>query len=127
MNANDGNAFARWFLVELFFPKRIGRGSYWIRACVVAVLIWGLIGSSSTLRGLELITLPLLLLTICVYDLFWVLLPRMRDLSIRPFWLIVILVPVLNVAFGTVLALRPRPISSFAALPPPLPEPRPID
>jgi len=37
----------------------------------------------------------------------------MRDLSKRPFWLILILAPVLNEAFGIILLFRPRPISSF--------------
>jgi hypothetical protein len=123
MNANDGNPFSRWFLVGLFFPNRIGRVSYWVRSCTVWVLAAGLIGASCPLPRFELITLTVLL-TACVYGLFWVLLPRMRDLSIRPFWLILFLVPVLNAAFFEVLALRPRPISRFAgtAQPPPLPK-----
>jgi len=121
MNANDGNPFSRWFLVELFFPKRIGRLSYFMRSCAVWVLAAGLIGASRPLRRCELIMLTVLL-TACVYTLFWVVLPRMRDLSIRPCWLTLILVPVLNAAFYEGLLFRPRPIWSFAAQPPPLPK-----
>ena len=121
MNANVDKPCARWLLLELFFPKRIGRLSCWIRSGAVLVLQLGLIGASGS-YGSELITLTLLLLTVCVYVLFWVVLPRMRDLSIHPLWLFLFLVPIVDMPFSLVLLFRPRPISSFAAQPPPLPK-----
>jgi len=49
-------------------------------------------------------------LLVWIYGLFWIDLPRMRDLSVRPWWLVLMLVPVLNVVFLFVLAIRSRPI-----------------
>jgi hypothetical protein len=40
-----------------------------------------------------------------------VVLPRMRDLAIRPFWLILLLVPLVDVLFGLVLMFRRSAIS----------------
>ena len=50
-------------------------------------------------------------LLVWIYGLFWIDLPRMRDLSVRPWWLVLMLVPVLNVVFLFVLAIRSRPIA----------------
>jgi len=96
------------FLVELLFPKRLGRGSYFIRSCAILLLFWGLFGALPN-ESHEIETI--LLLLAYVYWIFWVVLPRMRDLSMRPFWLILMRVPVLNVVFGWVLAFRPSAIA----------------
>ena len=53
----------------------------------------------------------ILVLLAFVYSTFWVVLPRMRDLSMRPFWLILLLVPGIDVGFGLVLLFRPSAIA----------------
>jgi hypothetical protein len=97
------------FLVALLFPPRIGRVSYFIRDCVIALLVWGVLGSS--LSNESHLIVAILFLIAYVYWLFWVVLPRIRDLSMPPFWLILMLVPVLNVVFALVLTFQPSAIA----------------
>jgi uncharacterized membrane protein YhaH (DUF805 family) len=110
VNANEGKPLPRSFLVALFFPKRIGRGSYFIRSCAISLLVWGLLGGSLPNSESNVIETILVLLA-CTYSSFWVVLPRMRDLSMRPFWLILLLVPVVDVVLGLVLMFRPCAIA----------------
>jgi uncharacterized membrane protein YhaH (DUF805 family) len=97
------------FLVALLFPKRLGRASYFIRSCATSLLVWGLVAGSLPNESDAIATI--LLLLACVYYIFWVALPRMRDISMRPFWLILLLVPVLNGVLGLVLVFRPSTIA----------------
>jgi hypothetical protein len=108
VNANFNKTSGRSFLVMLFFPRRIGRGSFVIRVCVISILGYGVL--SSVLLDSK-VTASIFVLLVWIYGMFWVDLPRMRDLSMRPLWLILLLVPVLNVAFLLVLAIRSRPIA----------------
>ena len=102
MNANE--------VVTLFFPSRIGRGSYFIRGCATTLLGWGFIGGSGPAIESNVMATILVLLAF-VYSTFWVVLPRMRDISMRPFWLILILVPGIDAVFGLVLMFRPSAIA----------------
>jgi ABC-type branched-subunit amino acid transport system permease subunit len=97
------------FLVALLFPARIGRLSYFIRDCVIALLFWGLLGGSLSNESDVIATI--LLLFAYVYWVFWVVLPRMRDLSMPPFRLILMAVPVLNLVFALILTFRPSAIA----------------
>ena len=67
----------------LFFPKRIGRSSYFIRHCAIALLVWGIAGSG-ILQESEVTGWIFLLLSL-IYWLLWVVLPRVRDLSMSAF------------------------------------------
>jgi hypothetical protein len=98
-------------LVAFFFPRRLGRGAYFVRHCAFSLLAWGLIGACFPISESDVIG-PTLLLLVCIYFIFWVVLPRMRDLSIRPFWLILLLVPLVDVFFGLVLLFR-RSVITF--------------
>jgi hypothetical protein len=70
---------------------------------------WGLLGGS--LPNESNVIATILLVLVCVYSSFWVVLPRMRDLSMHPFWLILLLVPIIDVGFGLVLMFRPSAIA----------------
>jgi len=105
MNSDEDKLCARSMLAMPFFPKRIGRGSYFIRQCVIGLLCWGIVGSG-LLQESEVTGWTLLLLC-STYGLLWVVLPRMRDLSMRAFWLVLVFVPVVNGIFGLVLMFRP--------------------
>jgi len=76
--------------------------------CPFAALV-GIAGGS--LPNEPNVIATILLLLAYVYWLFWVVLPRMRDLSMPPFWLILMLGSVLNVVFGLVLMFRPSAIA----------------
>ena len=102
MNANE--------VVTLFFPSQLGRGSYFIRGCATSLLVWGFIGGSGPAFESNVMATILVLLAF-VYSTFWVVLPRMRDISMRPFWLILLLVPGIDVGFGLVLMFRPSVIA----------------
>ena len=98
-------------VVAFFFPKRLGRAAYFVRYCVLSLLIWGLIGASFPISEFDGIGMSLLAL-VCIYFNFWVVLPRMRDLSIRPFWLILLLVPFVDGLFSLILMFR-RTVITF--------------
>jgi hypothetical protein len=93
----------------LFFPKRIGRSSYFIRHCAIALLVWGIAGSG-ILQESEVTGWIFLLLSL-IYWLLWVVLPRVRDLSMSTFWLILAFVPVVDAIFGLILLFRPSAIA----------------
>ena len=98
-------------VVAFFFPRRLGRGAYFVRYCAFFLLIWGLIGASFPISESDGIAATLLFL-VCIYFTFWVVLPRMRDLSIPPFWLVLLLVPFVEVLFGLILMFR-RTVITF--------------
>jgi uncharacterized membrane protein YhaH (DUF805 family) len=102
VNANE--------VVAFFFPGRLGRGAYFVRYCIFSPLIWGLMGSSFPMSEPNVIGTTLLLL-VCIYFTFWVVLPRMRDISMRAYWLILVLVPVVGGLFGLVLLFRQSAIT----------------
>jgi rhomboid protease GluP len=102
VNANE--------MVEFFFPKRLGRGSFFIRGLAISLIVWGLLACSFPTSESSGIATILWLLA-WVYSVFWVVLPRMRDLSINPFWLILLGVPVIDAGFSTVLMFRPSVIA----------------
>jgi uncharacterized membrane protein YhaH (DUF805 family) len=122
MNSDEDKLSAGSFLVTLFFPKRIGRGSYFIRHCVIGPLFWGILGSG--LFQESEVTGWILLLLCSTYEILWVVLPRMRDLSIRAFWLILVFVPVVDGIFGLILLFRPSALAlvrlSALSVPPPI-------
>ena len=105
---NEDEISAKALLVMLFFPKRIGRVSYFIRHCAIGLLLLGIVGSG-LLQEYEL-TGWILLLVFLIYELLWVVLPRMRDLRMGTFWIILTLVPLINVIFGLILLFRPSAI-----------------
>jgi hypothetical protein len=108
LNVKISNIFESYFLVRLFFPRRIGRASFVIRACLISMIGYGLL--SSVFLDSK-VTAAIFVLLVWIYGLFWLDLPRMRDLSIRPWWLILMLVPVINIAFLLLLAIRSRPVT----------------
>jgi membrane associated rhomboid family serine protease/Flp pilus assembly protein TadD len=102
VNANE--------VIALFFPRRLGRVSFFVRSCATSLLVWGFIGASLSKADAD-VTTTIVVLLATIYSTFWVVLPRMRDLAMRPFWLIILVVPVIDVGFGLVLLFRPSAIA----------------
>jgi hypothetical protein len=106
-------------LVDTLFPRRLQRLAYWLRALAVVV-------------GCEILeanntTIPFwwAWLTLAVaYDLLFIEVPRIRDVEMSPWWLLLVLVPGANIALGLILAFRapcfPRLPDLPHALNPPL-------
>jgi uncharacterized membrane protein YhaH (DUF805 family) len=105
-------------VVAFFFPRRLGRGAYFVRSCVFSLVIWGLLGASFPQSESNLIA-GILWLLVSIYCTFWVILPRMRDISMRPIWLLLLLVPVVDGLFGLVLLFRRSAITFPEYLTPP--------
>jgi ribose transport system substrate-binding protein len=106
---DDNKLSAKASLIMLFFPRRIGGLSYFIRSCASGLVAWGIVGWDFVDK--PAVTRATLLLPWLVYHLIWVVLPRMRDLSMRTSRVILILVPIINVLFGLVLMFRPSAIN----------------
>ena len=106
---NEDKVCTKTFLVMLFFPQRIGRVSYFIRHCAIGLLVWGIVGSGLLQKYED--TGWILVLICFIYQLLWVVLPRMRDLRMRTFWILLSPVPLINVIFGLILLFRPRAIA----------------
>jgi hypothetical protein len=47
------------------------------------------------------------LILLIIYDLLFIVLPRMRDVGMSAWWLLVMFIPVANVVFGIILLFRP--------------------
>jgi uncharacterized membrane protein YhaH (DUF805 family) len=50
--------------------------------------------------------LVLLILALAAYQLIFIIRPRIRDIGMNNWWLLLILVPVVDVLFGTILLFR---------------------
>jgi uncharacterized membrane protein YhaH (DUF805 family) len=94
----------RW-LVEFIFPRRLHRIAYWLRALSVEGAVYILCGmgggtvySSRYFLGA--------IIALIVYQLFFICLPRARDLEMNGWWLLFLFVPGLSDALGIILLLR---------------------
>jgi uncharacterized membrane protein YhaH (DUF805 family) len=92
----------RW-LIEFIFPKRLHRFGYIWRILVtnlgVAMIV---VSSIPTERPLP----ALFLLTLFVYQLLFVLLPRARDTGMSGWWVLLSLVPIVYVFLTIILVFR---------------------
>jgi uncharacterized membrane protein YhaH (DUF805 family) len=96
---------------EIVFPRRLHRVDYVIRILVADGLLWLLLSSGSpsdpTLGGLRLVGIWLGSLVIGIYSLFFVLLPRVRDVGWDSWLVLLGLVPYVGPLFHFVLLFVP--------------------
>jgi len=91
-------------LIEFIFPLRLHRFPFFLRALATDVLagtIYALSGTNSSS-----IWLVLLILALAAYQLFCIILPRIRDIGMNNWWLLLILVPGIDGVFGMFLLFR---------------------
>ena len=91
-------------LIEFIFPLRLHRLAYFLRAVATDVLAGFIYAFSGT--NASSIWLVLLILALAAYQLFFIILPRIRDIGMNNWWLLLILVPVIDVVFGIILLFR---------------------
>lgn len=99
-------------IIEFIFPRRLHRLAYFLRGCLVEALMYSACLFGVMQRpGLWLGSLAILV----IYDVCFVLLPRMRDVELSGWWLLLLFVPLLNIWLGLVLLLRPPSFGSKGA------------
>lgn len=96
--------FAMNTIIEFIFPRRLHRFAYFLRGMVLSI-VTGFLNAHSTTSaslywGLTIVALGL-------YSLFFITLPRIRDIGMSGWWLLVIFNPVADVVFGIILMFRP--------------------
>jgi uncharacterized membrane protein YhaH (DUF805 family) len=96
-------------IIGFLFPKRLHRLAYFLRLvvfnfCLVLILAY---------RDADDVGIAASVL-VSLYAMFFILLPRIRDIGMSGWWLIVSLIPVANVLLGIILLFR-APAFDFAA------------
>jgi hypothetical protein len=89
--------------VEFIFPRRLHRLAYFLRG-VAMDIIGGILYASSTTYNPRFWWPSVIVLTI--YCLFFIILPRMRDIGMSGWWLVLTLVPVADIVLGIILLFR---------------------
>ena len=90
-------------MIEFIFPHRLHRLAYFLRGVVFDV-ITGFLYSCSTTINAKVWWASVTMLTI--YGMFFIVLPRVRDIGMNGWWALVMLVPVANVVFAIILLFR---------------------
>jgi uncharacterized membrane protein YhaH (DUF805 family) len=91
------------WLVEFLFPHRLHRLAYFLRSVVTEIM-------PAFLYFINLETNPQyfwgLYITLLVYSVFFVVLPRIRDVGMSGWWLLVLFIPFANGVLGIILLFR---------------------
>jgi uncharacterized membrane protein YhaH (DUF805 family) len=103
------------FLIEFIFPGRLHRLAYFLRGVTTDIFGGCIYAFSGT--NASSIWLVLLLAALGVYQMFFVILPRIRDIGMGGWWLLLMLVPGVNVVFGIILLFRAPVILSNSCNP----------
>jgi uncharacterized membrane protein YhaH (DUF805 family) len=91
------------WLVAFLFPRRLHRLGYFLRLTATNVL------SVSLYAGTITPDAPywwIAFVVVLLYALFFVLLPRLRDVGMRGWWLSLAFVPIVNIVLGIILLFR---------------------
>jgi hypothetical protein len=97
-------------LIEFIFPGRLHRLAYFLRVVTTDILACFIYAFGGT--NASSVWLVLLFFGLAVYQLFFIILPRIRDLGMSNWWLLLIFVPGVNVVFGIILLFRAPAILS---------------
>src|SRR5438309_12090413 len=90
-------------LVEFFFPKKIHRLGYLARILTTNLALGVILAvSSAGNHGYWIIAVVLL----GIYQLLFILLPRLRDTGMSGWWVLLSLVPVVYVFLAIILIFR---------------------
>ncbi|MCX6879469.1 MAG: DUF805 domain-containing protein [Verrucomicrobia bacterium] len=95
-------AVMQW-LIELIFPGRLHRLAYFLRGLLADIVMLSLYTNDTTMAPLYWWSAVLGLL---LYLLFFIVLPRMRDVGMNGWWLLVAFVPVVNIGLAIILLFR---------------------
>ena len=90
-------------LIEFLFPKRIHRLGYLWRILVTNLAAGVIVASSSPT---EQLSATLGVIALGVYQFVFILLPRVRDVGISGWWVLLSLVPIVYVFLTIILLFR---------------------
>jgi uncharacterized membrane protein YhaH (DUF805 family) len=93
----------RW-LINFIFPSRIQRLDYLWRILTTNLAVGLILASSSPFENLSA---WLGLIALFAYQLFFILLPRVRDTGMSGWWVLLSLVPIVYIFLGIILVFRP--------------------
>jgi len=93
-------------IVEFIFPLRLHRLAYFFRGSIVEI-ITSFLSTYGATDDFRYWWIPAAILS--VYEAFFVVLPRIRDVEMSGWWLLACLVPFVGVALGIILLFR-RPV-----------------
>ena|ERR1700685_2361114 len=90
-------------LIEFLFPHRLHRLAYFLRGIVTDIMppFLYFINPETNPRYFWGAYIALL-----IYTLFFIVLPRIRDLGMSGWWLLVMLIPIINIPLGLILLFR---------------------
>ena len=90
-------------LIEIVFPHRLHRLAYFLRLIIVNIT------SSFLYADRDIMSASIwwiVVIALGLYALFFILLPRLRDVGMSAGWLLVALVPLANILLGIILLFR---------------------
>lgn len=95
------------WLLEFIFPRRLHRLAYFLRLVAANTAVGFFYFTSGTSNsGYWLLGI----VAVWIYAIFFVILPRMRDLEISKWWLLITPIPFISDIFGIILLFRAPPI-----------------
>jgi len=90
-------------MIEFIFPHRLHRLDYFLRG-VIADVKEGILYSCIGTTGSEVLWVSIIVLWI--YEVFFIILPRIRDIGMSGWWILIAFVPVVNILFSIILLFR---------------------
>lgn len=90
-------------VIDIFFPRRLHRLGYLFRGLAADGVTYFAYSCSTTMNSTLWWAWAIALL---VYGMFFIVLPRIRDIGMSGWWLLATLIPVVNVVFGIILLFR---------------------
>lgn len=113
-------------MIEILFPRRLHRLGYLFRGLAADGLTYFLYSCSTTMNHKVWWAS---VIGLSVYSLFFIVLPRIRDIGMSAWWLLTVFIPVVNIVFGIILLFRARAMLSHAPTSCFRPQPlrRPVD
>jgi hypothetical protein len=90
-------------IIEFLFPRRLHRLEFFLRDLVLAVPLYFIYSCSTTMNPVFWWTS---VVALSLYELFFITLPRVRDIGINGWWLLLLFVPIANAIFAYILLFR---------------------
>jgi hypothetical protein len=90
--------------IEFIFPRRLHRLSYFFRVLLTNFFGYYLYACGATMNPCLLWMAVIVFMT---YQLFFIMLPRMRDIEMNGWWLLALFVPLVNIWLALLLLFRP--------------------
>jgi uncharacterized membrane protein YhaH (DUF805 family) len=104
-------------MITFIFPRRLHRLAYFIRGLIFDTIA-GFLYSLGTTMNARIWWALVIILTI--YGMFFIILPRIRDIGMSGWWVLAMLIPIADAVFGIILLFRaPMSVSEgLKSLPP---------